>query len=810
MRTQSSDAGGSNIRPRSRRTGPAIWYRARADLRGRRVQTGSVLLLVMLATLLVGLGLVVFGSVQAPFDTLFTRLNGAHLWLYADPHSPLTPAQVDAISQTPNVTGATGLEELAQGDVLLGTSELRANLRSFPVQQPAIGQLLITQGTGLSTEDPHGVIIDQAFASAHHLRVDDALTLVTTSGEQQMHVRGIAVDVNHDSQSDGTVCELHLLRATLDSFYAPSQRFYVIGLRLADPSATSATFASISDRLQAQGYADPNRNLGWDDWLAFRASFGSASRVSATLLLAFGIVSLFAAGVIVVNLVMGQVLAQQRDLGILKAIGFTPLQLVRTIVLEYVALGALGGVLGLVLVALVSPPLLAQLVSSLGVPVPPQYNLATGALLLALNLLVIGVSAGLPAWRAGRTRVADAIRPGGAAPRRGLTRLASLLLQGGMPVIAALGVRGIMGRPLRALLVWLTLIVGVMTAVFALGMTATIDRYAHDAALTGVFADVYLQPGLYDGQATQQLVASRPEVAYYFGSYEWPGQVASGANNRLSVIFTTGDTRRIAATLSSGRWYSPSADEIVLGDQAMQHFRLRLGDRIPLIFSLASGQQVTIPYTVVGTLFATQRADEAYTTLSTLTTRATIPTDELLARMGYEVTLRQGVSADAFAQALQQVSAGRVGVKVYDLNPPPAVTEAVGIMAILSALLMVIAAVGILNAMLLSTRERLRELGTLKAIGLTPSQMVRSVIEGAILLGALSLAVGIPVGLALTAQGLQALVDSQGGLPHFQMGINWPALALLIPATLLVAALGAYLPARWAARVPVSVALREE
>jgi putative ABC transport system permease protein len=366
-----------------------------------------------------------------------------------------------------------------------------------------------------------------------------------------------------------------------------------------------------------------------------------------------------------------------------------------------------------------------------------------------------------------------------------------------------------MGRPLRALLVWLTLLVGIMTAVFALGITATIDRYAHDAALQGVFADVYVQPGLYDGRATQRLVASRPEVAYYFGSYEWPGQVVGGAGT-LSVIFTTGDARRIAATLSSGRWFGPSADEVVLGDQAMQHLRLRLGDQIPMTFRLASGQAVTIPYTVVGTLFATQTADEAYAALGTLTARAPIRADDLLARTGYEVTLRAGVSPNAFAQTLQQVTAGRVGVKVYDLSPPPAVTEAVGVMAILSVVLMVVAGVGILNAMLLTTRERARELGTLKAVGLTPGQMVRSVIEGAVALGALALVVGIPLGLALTARGLQALVDSQGGLPHFQMGIDWPALALLVPATLLVAALGAYLPARWTARVPVASVLRYE
>jgi len=42
------------------------------------------------------------------------------------------------------------------------------------------------------------------------------------------------------------------------------------------------------------------------------------------------------------------------------------------------------------------------------------------------------------------------------------------------------------------------------------------------------------------------------------------------------------------------------------------------------------------------------------------------------------------------------------------------------------------------------------------------------------------------------------------------MGINWTGLALLIPATLAIAALGAYLPARWAARIAPADVLRYE
>jgi putative ABC transport system permease protein len=782
----------------------------RADLRGRRIQTASVIVVVALSMLLMGLGLVVFMSVQAPFDTLFTQLNGAHLWIYSSAPTPLTPAQLDAITQAPNVSGTTEVEELAAGYVLLGTNKVRANLFSFPAQQPAIGKLLLTQGSMLSADDATGVIIDQPFATAQGLHLNDTLTLVTASGQEQVRVRGIAVDVNHDSSDDGNTCRIHLLRATLDGYFAPSQRMEVIGLRLADPSATQETFTAISQRLAAQGYANPGQeNLGWEDWLTYRAAFGSASRLSATLLLAFGVVSLVAAGVIVVNLVMGQVLAQQRDLGILKAVGFTPLQVVRMLVLEYMLLGAIGGALGLALIAVTSPPLLAQLVSSVGVPVPPVYNAGFAALLVMAMLVVVAVAAGLPAWKAGRTRVADAIRPGGATPRGGRARVASLMLSGRFPVIAALGVRGITARPLRAALVWVVLLLGVMTAVFALGATATIDRYKQDAALTGVFADVFIRPDLYDPQATAQLIASRPEIAYYYVSLEKTGVVGGGAG-QLDMIFTQGDTRRAAANLTSGRWYSDSADEIVVGDQAMQHFRLHLGDRIPLTITLKSGQQVSVMYTIVGTLFATQRTYEGYASLSTVAVQPGVRAADLLVNLGYEVTLQPNVSPISFAHTMQQLTADRIAVSVYTLAVPTEVTEAVGVMLILGIVLMVIAGVGILNAMLLSTRERYRELGTLKAIGLTPRQMLRSVLDGAVALAALAVVIGIPLGLVLTQQGLQAIVTSLGGLPHFTMGINWVELGLLLPATLLVAALGAYLPARWAARVPAGEVLRYE
>ncbi len=310
----------------------------RADLRGRRLPAASVVLVVTLATLLIGLALAVFGSIQAPFDRLFTQLNGAHLWVYY--LSSPTQGQLDAVTRAPNVAATTELEEATSNAAILQASQkFDAYLQSFPVQQPAIGQLLITEGHALASDDPNGVIVNQQFANAQHLQVGGPVTLVTPQGLVHMHVRGLSIDVNHVSQSEASQPRMYLLRATFERLYHQPVR-WVVGLRLVDPYAIGQTTQIMLQRLQAQGYHE--HYLVYDDWLSYRKDFGADSRLTAILLLAFGIVSLLAAGVIVANLVIGQVLAQQRDLGILKALGFTPLQLVRTLVLEYLLLGLLS------------------------------------------------------------------------------------------------------------------------------------------------------------------------------------------------------------------------------------------------------------------------------------------------------------------------------------------------------------------------------------------------------------------------------------------------------------------------------------
>jgi len=124
----------------------------------------------------------------------------------------------------------------------------------------------------------------------------------------------------------------------------------------------------------------------------------------------------------------------------------------------------------------------------------------------------------------------------------------------------------------------------------------------------------------------------------------------------------------------------------------------------------------------------------------------------------------------------------------------------------LSALLLVIALANLLAAALLAVRERVHDMGVLRAIGLTPGETTLGVVSGQAFIGVISGLVGVPLGVAAFQLVYLAANGSTAGAATAPL---WQ-LALVIPAAAFAAAISALVPARWAANVEVTTALRYE
>ena len=124
----------------------------------------------------------------------------------------------------------------------------------------------------------------------------------------------------------------------------------------------------------------------------------------------------------------------------------------------------------------------------------------------------------------------------------------------------------------------------------------------------------------------------------------------------------------------------------------------------------------------------------------------------------------------------------------------------------LDAALLVIVLTTLVAVAGLAVRERMRELGVLRALGLTPRQVRATLTSGQVVLAAAASLVAVPLGVAFYL----ALYAAASGTTDGAVLAPWWALASVPVGAVLLASLAVSLPARLALRVPAADALRYE
>ncbi len=150
------------------------------------------------------------------------------------------------------------------------------------------------------------------------------------------------------------------------------------------------------------------------------------------------------------------------------------------------------------------------------------------------------------------------------------------------------------------------------------------------------------------------------------------------------------------------------------------------------------------------------------------------------------------------------------------LSPSVVTTHTVGpvvaiktFTTVFTVLLSVVAAPGVFNTLLLNIRERRRDLGMLKSIGMTPRQVVAMTVTSVAWQGAASGIIGIPIGIAAHRLIVEHVPIMD--FPEAMIDVwSAPLLAGLALAGVVIAVLGALVPARSAARFPIAEVLHNE
>ncbi len=268
----------------------------------------------------------------------------------------------------------------------------------------------------------------------------------------------------------------------------------------------------------------------------------------------------------------------------------------------------------------------------------------------------------------------------------------------------------------------------------------------------------------------------------------------------------------VAQEVSAGRFLSTAdQDKVYLGQGLATAMNLSVGDRITLSGSTAQKVMSTRTMTVVGIYDLGMAEIEKRTVYVSLA-----EAQNLYGLKGQSteivVYLHQLGQEQQVVKALKAALPG-FEVTSWDANYPElkrAIESKGGVMNIFSAIMLMVAGIGILNLLLMAVFERTREIGILGALGMKPGGIsILFLLEGAFM-GVVGIGAGIVLGLAINfTLGKVGFDYSQfSSLTEYTALISgriYPTLGLdrLVQragTALVIAILAAYYPARQAAR----------
>ncbi|GLX00110.1 ABC transporter permease [Microtetraspora sp. NBRC 16547] len=740
----------------------------RADLRARRGQAlltiltvaGIVTALVTAATLL--------EDGTNPWRGLFTRGHGAHIWI----HTKDTP-DVVSLRGLDGVTDLAGPYRSAPATLAGRGRKVPIALQETPAAFQAVARPLLREGRWLDVRDPDAVVVERSFARALGLRPGSPFPVTGLNGASHaLVVAGLAESGDQGFYPDWAPGLVWTLAQTLNVVEPAAGRTEtVVGLRLADPDDTDLV-------VQRAVTALDNQVQRVSTWREVRASMELDNRLLGLLLALFGVAGLVAAALALANATGGRVLSQLRDIATLKSLGFTRSQVTRTLVAEHGVLGLLGIVLGLAAGRLITAYALPDTVV---VPLSPG---PFAAIALGTGLVVLG-SVWLPAWRGGRT---PPIPAAPAAPPRGhLSRLARVALLVRLPPALVLGARDAFTRKTPALLTVSGVAIPMMMISIGLGCWATLDDFIRHPERVGQAAALTVRPGELTADEALRRAAADSDVA----------AVYPGAELDALVPWQT----RTVRTRALGRSAAPypfhvvegrifrDRGEAVAGQGLLDLLGVRIGDRVRMTIG---GTPLIVR--IVGRVVEPEHDGEVLSFgVDSLAAKDAVPPQF------YSLVLRPGADA------------ARVRARLHDkalevsqvVNPADRLSI---IRVIIVALVVVLALIGLANlltASALGLRDHAPDLAVLKAMGLTPRQVMATLVTGTGLLAVSGVIIGTVAGASLST----ALIDLEGRGSGVGAGIGRAPTPGMLVASVLVAVgaslLVTLIPARRAARARV-------
>ena len=773
----------------------AVWEKIKADLFRHRVVSTLIIGTITIAAALLTLALSTLLNLGGPYDRLFAEMNGAHLWVFFKP-GMVNTTDLRRIQTLPGIADSTPRQYSYRTQARIHDARVWITLRVIPDDPPSINRLYFLDGRYIFPESKEA-IAERSLDIAYNLNVGGVVTITNSGGRDvSLPVVGLAYDVMYDTYRSEQAPYLYISEDTLRSLFPDKETWSSsLGLRLSDPNAVDDAFADI-EALRSTKYVESHT-----DWRDVKESAMFKGQFASVFLSAFSFFAILATVIIILSVVSSTVLSQIKQIGILKALGFTGGQILLVYVGQYAVLSLIGTTLGFLLGVILAPVPMQAVTASLNTTFRPPFSFFLFILVYAIVSGMTILSALSAATRGARANIIKSIAVGAEAPNKKMFWGARLANAFGVPVSIVLGLNEMFVKPFLSFLTGLNLVLGVAGIVFGLALSDTIKTYRENPALLGVVYDAIVTRQQVGDNFTRRQLTKAPGVEAFYGELQVEAWTLH--ESTLKVRAVEGELGRFPFQIQEGRFFQPGTNEAIAGKGLLTWLGLEVGDTITLRLKEKDGQAVT--WVIVGVYPEPSDAGQRLMVDLSSVSRVVKNDDPTT----YYLKLSPSADVPAIRRFLApRKDSGLSFVLVGETIPDSVLYLQVAVFA-LAGILIIIALVNVLIMSLLVAQEKMRAIGILKTVGMTPAQVVVMFNTTAAGLSALAIVIGIPIGLVVT-RNLLSITTNSFGFGSISVSFDPLQAVILIPFIIIVSILGSYFPARWAANLFIVRVLRKE
>lgn len=772
----------------------SIFDIALANILKKKAQSIMLFIIIAVSAISVGSAVGVIASIDSPFEKMFYDLKGPHNTFILDSKLYDTDKiknwwqKNDRVEAVSDLIPCITVMNPYLNDKMLETGFFLSEMVS---SKNRINDLKVIEGFASDSPKENEIWIPTGIAYAKGMKVGDNVKITVPGGTKTFKISAIIVDPIFSSQMINPV-RVWVASGTLGKIY-PKEALNAnfLAVRYLNEKDSVRVWQDFEEFIGA-----PFSGFQFSHEL-IAMSFTMLYQIIGIVLLIFSVILLIITLYIMFSTVSDSIVSDYKTIGILKANGFTPVNIILIYVFQIMMISIIAIPLGLILSNFVIKILSGNLIKILGIA---NTNLQVWTILIAVffvMMLIIGISALITSSKSGKVRAADAIRYG-EPPQKFKNKRGGTKIYASLPISISLGINQIMAYKRQILFSFIVFFVTAFVTVLSINSLESIKSMSKNRTEFGFdSSDITIESkGMKFGVDNKKVLSwlksdkrvSEVLASSYITSAVVPKDDQNSSMSMVGICYD-GDMAKMELKTIEGK--NPvNEKEIALAINTSKKYNKKVGDNFKIYI-----EGKLLEFKVSGIYQGINNMGHGFriTYKAILKTNNEFEANEILVKLkdnnkdnitAFMTDLKKDFGNSLDASATEKAFKGIMDPIVNNMG-----------MAVIfvSIIFISVLIVTLVSSTILFIHKNKKIFGIYKTIGVTPSQSRLSIIAKNLIITIIAGSIGVVVSLSILPS-IMTLMCTSMGVINFPFIINGLQTAAVLPLILIISFLSSYIP----------------